>query len=169
MTPERRAEIKQTHACLIAKPGSNAIGNCHEKTSCDCTVVELLSELERVEAERDEFQYKLECLLCHASGNMASKANYTIETMYSVVNDHIEREVEEHADALRAQLMEKDEVIINMTQANSEDVNKLMNYSLKLGLEIKDLQLKLANSEGMVRRMEMRLNKVLGGNDDELG
>lgn len=40
--------------------------------------------------EYEEVVYKLECLLCHATGNKLSKHTYTLETMEDVVTDHIE-------------------------------------------------------------------------------
>lgn len=34
--------------------------------------------------------YKLECLLCHATGGRYSKAGYRLEDMERMVNDYIE-------------------------------------------------------------------------------
>lgn len=39
--------------------------------------------------EYEEVVYKLECLLCHATGKL-SKHTYTLETMEDAVTDHIE-------------------------------------------------------------------------------
>ena len=39
----------------------------------------------------DELVYKLECLLCHATGGRYSKATYNIEDMCRMVNDYIDR------------------------------------------------------------------------------
>lgn len=39
--------------------------------------------------------YKLECLLCHATGGKYSKAGYPLKDMELMVNDYIERCVEE--------------------------------------------------------------------------
>ena len=38
----------------------------------------------------DEIVYKLECLLCHATGGRYSKAGYRLEDMERMVNDYIE-------------------------------------------------------------------------------
>lgn len=38
----------------------------------------------------DEMVYKLECLLCHATGGRYSKAGYRLEDMELMVNDYIE-------------------------------------------------------------------------------
>ena len=40
--------------------------------------------------EYEEVVYKLECLLCHATGNKLSKHTYTLGTMEDAVTDHIE-------------------------------------------------------------------------------
>lgn len=39
----------------------------------------------------DEVVYKLECLLCHATGGRYSKHTYTLDVMERMVNEHIER------------------------------------------------------------------------------
>lgn len=49
LTPERLREIRKTHGCLIPRvPG---LPSCHEQSSCDCTVQELLAEIDRLRAE----------------------------------------------------------------------------------------------------------------------
>jgi flagellar biosynthesis chaperone FliJ len=78
------------------------LGN-FDKAYADC--MKLKDQLEASEKERDEYQYKLECLLCHASGSMASYSSYSKETMYGAVNDHIERCVE---DAIKEVETERD-------------------------------------------------------------
>lgn len=40
--------------------------------------------------EYEEVVYKLECLLCHTTGNKLSKHTYTLETMEDAVTDHVE-------------------------------------------------------------------------------
>jgi hypothetical protein len=40
-------------------------------------------------AEVDELIYKLECLLCHATGGKLSKYTYDLKTMETVVTDYI--------------------------------------------------------------------------------
>lgn len=44
--------------------------------------------------ERDALEYKLSCLLCHATGGLWSKASYSIDEMRSQVDDHIETMIE---------------------------------------------------------------------------
>lgn len=43
----------------------------------------------------DEVVYKLECLLCHATGGRYSKAGYHLEDMYVMVDDFINELVDE--------------------------------------------------------------------------
>lgn len=50
LSAERLEEIFATHGCLIPKEGI-ATPSCHEKSSCDCTVSELLSHIYALEAE----------------------------------------------------------------------------------------------------------------------
>lgn len=40
--------------------------------------------------EYEELVYKLECLLCHATGGKLSKHTYDLRTMESVVTDHLD-------------------------------------------------------------------------------
>ena len=50
--------------------------------------------------DAEELKHKLECLLCHATGNKLSKSTYSLETMERAVTDYIEdlcREAEEEA------------------------------------------------------------------------
>lgn len=43
----------------------------------------------------DELEYKLECLLCHATGGRYSKAGYSLVDMCRMVNEHIDRCIED--------------------------------------------------------------------------
>ena len=42
-----------------------------------------------------ELEYKLECLLCHATGGRYSKAGYDLRDMCRMVDDHINECIEE--------------------------------------------------------------------------
>ena len=51
----------------------------------------------------DEVVYKLECLLCHATGGRYSKAGYQLSDMERMVTDYIESCIEEAVEeALKA-------------------------------------------------------------------
>lgn len=57
-------------------------------------------------AEIEEMRYKLECLLCHATGGKLSKSTYTLRTMEAAVTDYIndcnyETEAEIRAEAVK--------------------------------------------------------------------
>lgn len=43
----------------------------------------------------NELEYKLECLLCHATGGRYSKAGYSLANMCKMVNEHIDRCIED--------------------------------------------------------------------------
>ena len=45
--------------------------------------------------EVEELIYKLECLLCHATGGRLSKHTYTLHTMESAVTDYIQESCDE--------------------------------------------------------------------------
>ena len=53
------------------------------------------NEFKRQQAEIEELTYKLECLLCHSTGNLLSKSTYTLRTMESAVTDYIESRCDE--------------------------------------------------------------------------
>lgn len=46
----------------------------------------------------NELVYKLECLLCHATGGRYSKAGYSLEDMCRMVDEYIDRCIEESED-----------------------------------------------------------------------
>ena len=50
---------------------------------------------EELEREHYEITHKLECLLCHATGNRYSKSTYSLEFMCRMVDDHVEELIEE--------------------------------------------------------------------------
>lgn len=47
------------------------------------------------EAEIEEVRYKLECLLCHATGSKLSKSTYSLRTMEAAVTDFMQELDEE--------------------------------------------------------------------------
>lgn len=56
---------------------------------------------------RDEYEaliYKLECLLCHATGGKLSKHTYDLRTMETVVNDYINESCDEGFEALELEV-----------------------------------------------------------------
>lgn len=56
----------------------------------------------------DEVVYKLECLLCHATGGVYSKASYELGDMYSMVNDYVEQCCDEAVEEALAERNEND-------------------------------------------------------------
>lgn len=50
-----------------------------------------------LESAFDDMEYRFGCLLDHATGGRMSKTNYTKETMYGGVNDHIRSCVDDEA------------------------------------------------------------------------
>ena len=60
----------------------------------ECWVHDVIAQTDTVDAvevtEFNEILYKLECLLCHATGGKYSKAGYSLEDMERMVTDYIE-------------------------------------------------------------------------------
>lgn len=56
---------------------------------------DILRVISNQKAEIDELTEKLECLLCHATGNKLSKSTYSLRTMEVAVNDEVQKCCEE--------------------------------------------------------------------------
>lgn len=54
-------------------------------------ITKLHKKIDRLKAKNEELIYKLECLLCHATGGLLSKHTYDLRTMESVVTDYVEK------------------------------------------------------------------------------
>ena len=52
----------------------------------------------------DEVVYKLECLLCHATGGRYSKSGYQLSDMERMVTDYVESRIEEAVEEATAAL-----------------------------------------------------------------
>lgn len=58
--------------------------------------------INRQQAEIEKLTYKLECLLCHATGSKLSKSTYSLRTMEIAVNDEVQQCCEEaKAEAIK--------------------------------------------------------------------
>ena len=68
---------------------------------------EVVDQRNRFKAEYEKLSYKLECLLCHATGGLYSKSEYTKEQMYEQVDDYLERECEKYATDENQKLIER--------------------------------------------------------------
>ena len=56
----------------------------------DNEIIKAKEEIERLHKNCEELIYKMEYLLCHATGNKFSKYTYTIQEMISFVDDYIQ-------------------------------------------------------------------------------
>lgn len=79
-------------------------------------------------AEVDELIYKLECLLCHATGGKLSKYTYDLRTMETIVTDYVNESYSEGYDEAKAEvareiLQEVRQALLNMVLANSMGEN----------------------------------------------
>lgn len=72
--------------------------HCWDYKSSNCEncylgdhITKLHKRIDRLKANNEELIYKLECLLCHATGSKLSKHTYTLQVMESAVNDYVEK------------------------------------------------------------------------------
>ena len=63
--------------------------------ACLGTIYKLQTADVAPKSEVDELIYKLECLLCHATGGKLSKHTYDLRTMETVVTDYIQESYDE--------------------------------------------------------------------------
>lgn len=59
------------------------------------TIIALTEDRMRQETEIEKVRYKLECLLCHATGGKLSKSTYSLRTMEIAVTDFMQEIDEE--------------------------------------------------------------------------
>lgn len=71
--------MKQKHNCM-SKLNKDALDLINRQKA----------EIERLQKNCEELIYKIEYLLCHATGNKFSKYTYTIQEMLSFVDDYIQ-------------------------------------------------------------------------------
>lgn len=99
--------IKALEHCLYKEHRQSKCTECEYVTGCKPYLMrEALDLINRQKAEIEELTYKLECLLCHATGGKLSKSTYTLKTMECAVTDYIndccyETDVETKAEAVK--------------------------------------------------------------------
>ena len=100
---------------------------CDTTTECRTELIKYALDLiKSQQAEIDQLIYKLECLLCHSTGGKLSKYTYSLETMYSAVDDEVQdcceeiraETIKEFAEKLKAEFLD-DKQIVNMAWVNS--------------------------------------------------
>lgn len=57
----KRAEMRRGLVCLVPREGAYGL-TCHEKTICDCRVIELLDDLDTQESELTKLRKRVEVL-----------------------------------------------------------------------------------------------------------
>ena len=102
--------------------------------------VSQIDELPRADvvpkSEVEDLIYKLECLLCHATGSKLSKHTYDLRTMESAVTDYVEKccdearaeansEVERLEKALAAQGLEYDQALQKKARECNMAIDKI--------------------------------------------
>lgn len=91
-------------------------------------------------SEVEELTYKLECLLCHATGGKLSKSTYPLKTMEVAVTDYIQECYDEAHDEARAEvareIFEEVEKIVNWI-LSSVDIANLEDWTAYANLKKK--------------------------------
>ena len=120
-------EIINVLECCLSK---ECCADCdYFRDTCNGTDEAIKNALDLVksqQAEIDQLIYKLECLLCHSTGGKLSKYTYSLETMYSAVDDEVQdcceeiraEAIKEFAEKLKAEFLD-DKQIVNMAWVNS--------------------------------------------------
>ena len=101
------------HVCDLLKTEEGKVANAKKK------LIKVCKKLQTAKAEIEELVYKLECLLCHATGGKLSKHTYHLDTMYSAVNDEVQDccdeakadAIKEFAEDLKNRITHNDEII----------------------------------------------------------
>lgn len=110
-------------------------GNCE---NCDLGdhILKLHKKIDRLKANNEELIYKLECLLCHATGSKLSKHTYDLRTMELAVNDYVETCCEEARAEAKSEIIDEFaselKEYLDDTYSTGEDVlidiNDLIDY-----------------------------------------
>ena len=95
---------------------SNDFCSFGEKADSDATLDPAASK------EVEQLIYKLECLLCHATGGLLSKHTYDLQTMESVVTDYIEKS----CDEARAEVMSEVERLKKVLAAKGVEYDQAL-------------------------------------------
>ena len=78
----------------------------------------------------DELTYKLECLLCHATGGRYSKAGYSLPDMERMVDDHADVLIMEAAAETEAELEARQWIPVTPETMPTEDEATLVSTTL---------------------------------------
>jgi hypothetical protein len=106
--------VKALECCVKAKTNADCeklkcpfwikkIGMCRYVNCEQVLYGNALDLINRLQAENEELIYKLECLLCHATGGKLSKHTYPLDTMESCVNDTIQDYCDEAIEEAKAE------------------------------------------------------------------
>lgn len=87
LTREREEQLRAGLFCLVPKEGVTA-PSCHEKTRCDCEVLELFAEIDRLRQELD-FQ------------TSRAVANAGLSSLYKLQRDRLKKVVRDIDNTLR--------------------------------------------------------------------
>ena len=99
----------------------------------------------------DELVYKLECLLCHATGGKLFKGTYSSPTMQYAVTDYINERCDEAIEYSTRALIEENERLHASYTELTQKCASLIEENEKLTEEIEKLQKALSTDISIVR------------------
>ena len=148
---------------------------CHgEKLDSDATPDPAASR------EVEQLIYKLECLLCHATGGLLSKHTYDLKTMESVVTDYIEKSCDEaraeaksEVDQLKKALEAKDAEYTQALQDKARECNMVIDkicleHRAKLALLHSSHEQELAKAKREVAKIFEEIDGFIEKNIEEI-
>lgn len=87
------------------------------------TIHDLRADIERLERLYGETAYKLECLLCYATGNKLSKHTYPLKTMEIAVSDYIQECCDKTASEARKEFSKRLKEISDILLVTKSDIS----------------------------------------------
>ena len=112
--------------------------------------------------EYDNVVYKLECLLCHATGNRYSKAGYSLTDMERMVDDYEEELIDEAIeDYKHSERLDKEENLLRCYGYSAEDLIRFGILVRNLGIEEHEIKRFLYDASGIWNLLQERFEKEL--------
>lgn len=110
----------------------------------------------------DDVVYKLECLLCHATGNRYSKAGYCLSDMERMVDDYEDELIAEAIETYKqSEIREKEENLLRCYGYSAEELIRFGAILRELGIEEHEIKRFLSDADRMCNLLQERFEKDL--------
>lgn len=141
------------------KTKTNPYGKPTLEYASGVKVLKMIDEQPTVEvvpnSEVEELIYKLECLLCHATGGLLSKHTYDLRTMESAVTDYVEK----CCDSGNADLQDALNCQVETNAHLSGEYLSLMKENESQKAEIERLSKELLTRQSIIKSYERLVEK----------